>query len=474
MTPLLTLVTIVVYLLLLFVVERRSSRANNGSFFAASRQTPSWVVALAMVGAPITGITFISVPGMVGDSSFAYLQMVLGFIVGSVAIAYMLIPLYYKHNVTSLYEYLNHRFGIASHKSGAWLFLVSKLLNAALKTFVACVVVQQLLCRPLGIPFWATVVIFMLLVWLYTYRGGVRSVVWIDAVKTLCMTVCVVLAIHFVLRGLDLSLFEAIQSGYDQRLTKVFFTEEWNDSRHFVKMFLAGVFMIIAMTGLDQDMMQRTLSSRTQHSAQRNVVFASVLQAVIISLLLVLGALFHLYLADVGTSVEKADEVFTSVATDGNMPIVISILLVLGVMAATFSATAGALTSLTTALVVDIMQGKERATNHRWIHATMTVATTLLVLAFYIFSNESTINLVYSVGSYTYGPLLGLFAFGIFSKYKVRDRLVPVVVAVAPAICALLDHYSEVWFEGYKFGFELLLVNAALTIVGLLLISRRR
>ena len=474
MTPLITLVTIVVYLLLLFVVERRSSRANNGSFFAASRQTPSWVVALAMVGAPITGITFISVPGMVGDSSFAYLQMVLGFIVGSVAIAYLLIPLYYKHNVTSLYEYLNLRFGIASHKSGAWLFLVSKLLNVALKTFVASVVVQQLLCRSLGVPFLATVVIFMLLVWFYTYRGGVRSVVWIDAVKTLCMTVCVILAIHFVLSGLDLSLFEAIQSGYDQRLTKVFFTEEWNDSRHFVKMFLAGVFMIIAMTGLDQDMMQRTLSSRTQHSAQRNVVFASVLQAVIISLLLVLGALFYLYLADVGTSVEKADEVFASVATAENMPIVISILLVLGVMAATFSATAGALTSLTTSLVVDIMQGKERATSHRWIHATMTVATTLLVLAFYIFSNESTINLVYSVGSYTYGPLLGLFAFGIFSKRKVCDRLVPVVVAIAPAICVLLDHRSEAWFEGYKFGFELLLVNAALTIVGLLLISRRR
>lgn len=471
MTTLLTLITIALYLALLFMVAWRSSRKADCENFFSGRRAPGWVIALAMVGAPMTGVTFISVPGSVELSSFSYLQMVLGFIVGSVAIAYLLIPLYYKHNVTSLYEYLDSRFGVCSHRSGAWLFLASKLLGTALKTFVACLVVQQLLCAPLGVPFTVTVAVFILLVWLYTYRGGVGSVVWIDAVKTICMAVCVVFAIYFVLQSLDLSICEASSKACNKGLTKLLFVEDWNDSRHFVKMFFAGLFMIVAMTGLDQDMMQRALSSHSQRSAQRNIILASLLQAIIITLLLALGALLYLYLAEEGLSVAKADEAFAFVATRQGMPAIISVLLVLGVMAATFSSTAGALTSLTTSFAVDIAQRK--GLNHKWVHATMAAAIALLVLAFGWWSNESTINLVYQVASYTYGPLLGLFAFGIFSKRKVRDKFVPLVVIAAPIICLVLDFNSKMWFAGYEFGFEILLLNAAITIAGLHCISRK-
>ncbi len=475
MTAIPTLITLALYIALLFFVARRSGRnSDNAKFFTGGRNQSWWLVALAMVGAPLSGITFISVPGSVAVSGFSYLQMVFGFIVGSIVIAYVLIPLYYKHNVTSLYEYLDNRFGVRSHKCGAWLFLVSKLLGSSLRTFVVCLVVQQLLCTPLGVPFWVTASVFMAFVWLYTYRGGVGSVVWIDAVKTLCMVLCAVLSIVYVLNELDIPLGAAIARASDEGLTQLFFVEDWNDSRHFVKMFFAGVFMIVAMTGLDQDMMQRALSSRTQRSAQRNVIFSSVLQTVIITLLLLLGSLLYLYIADAGVEGAKGDEAFAAVAMHEGVPMIISILLVLGVTSATFSATASALTALTTSFSVDILRKKDIAEQSRkWVHAAMAIISALLVLAFEYWRNDSAINLVYSLASYTYGPLLGMFAFGIFSRRKVCDRLVPIVAIVAMTICVVLVRFSDVLFGGYKFGSEVLLVNAALTIVGLFIISRK-
>lgn len=469
MTPTLTLITLVLYLALLFVVARITSRsADNKDFFTGGRHTPAWVVALAMVGAPMTGVTFISVPGMVGQSSFAYLQMVLGFIVGSIIIAYLLIPLYYKYNVTSLYEYLDNRFGLRSHHCGAWLFLVSKLAGSAIKTLVACLVIQQLLCNYIGVPFWATSVVFVLLVWLYTYRGGVGSVVWIDAVKTICMTTCAVLCIVFVLRKLGLSPAEAVSAASDRGLSQLLFVENWRDSRHFAKMFLVGVFMIVAMTGLDQDMMQRALSSRTQKAAQRNIILASILQTVIITLLLSLGATFYLYLTDIGATIQKGDEVFAFVATQEGMPAIIHISLVLGVMAATFSATGGALTSLTTSFMVDILQKKGGSTTLRkYIHFVTAMVLIALILAFEQWGNDSTINLVYRVAGYTYGPLLGMFAFGIATRRRVCDRSVPIIVIVCLSVSLLLDLFSEQLFNGYIFGFEMLLIIAGITIIGL-------
>jgi SSS family transporter len=474
-TALLTLAVVALYVVLLFVVARLSWRGgDNAKFFTGGRNQKWWVVALAMVGAPMTGITFVSVPGMVGASGFSYLQMVLGFVVGSVVIAYLLIPLYYRYNVTSLYEYLDNRFGVQSHSAGAWLFLVSKVVVASLRVFVVCVVIQQLLCNAFGVPFWATAMIFMALVWLYTYRGGVGAVVWTDTLKTLCMVLCVVLCAVFLLRELGISFGKATLQAVDADLTKAFYFDDIDSPLHFAKMFLAGVFMIVAMTGLDQDMMQRALSSRSQRSAQRNMVVASLLQGVVITMLLVLGALLYLYLAKTKLEVAKPDEVFAFVATQEGMPTIISILLVLGVLVATFSATGGALTSLTTSFAVDVLRNKDISTaSRKWIHAAMALVLGLLVLAFEQWSSDSTINLVYRLASYTYGPLLGLFAFGVLSKRAVRDRVVPAVVLLAPLFSLVLDLNSEAWFGGYNFGFELLLVNATFTIVGFYLSSLR-
>lgn len=474
MTALLTLATVATYIALLFVVARLSVRGgDNTKFFTGGRNQHWWVVALAMVGAPMTGITFISVPGMVGASGFSYLQMALGFVVGSAIIAYWLIPLYYRHNVTSLYEYLASRFGICSHSVGAWLFLVSKVVGASLRGFVVCVVIQQLLFGAFGVPFWVTATIFMALAWLYTHRGGVGAVVWTDTLKTLCMLLCVVLCGVFLLRELNISLFEATSQAVSSGLTKVFHFENIGSSLHFVKMFFAGIFMIVAMTGLDQDMMQRALSSPTQHSAQRNMVVASLLQTAVIALLLGLGVLLYLYLAKMGTADVKPDEVFAFVATQKGMPTAISILLVLGVVSASFSATGGALTSLTTSFVVDVLNNKDISpTKRKLLHGCMAVLVLLLVLAFERWSTASSIDLFYRLASYTYGPLLGLFAFGLLSKREVYDRYVPIVALLSPMCCVLLDTFSKELFWGYEFGFEILLLNAMFTIVGLIFLSK--
>ena len=475
MTPLLTLAIVFLYVVLLFVVARLSGHSgDNAKFFTGGRNQSWWVVALAMVGAPMTGITFISVPGAVEAEGFSYLQMVLGFVVGSVVIAYWLIPLYYRHNVTSLYEYLDSRFGERSHKTGAWLFLLSKISGASLRAFVVCVVLQQLLFDSLGVPFWATTMLFMLLVWLYTYRGGVGSVVWSDLLKTLCMVLCVILCGVFLLHEIDMPLADVAKTASDNGLTKIFFFDDIDSSLHFAKMFLAGLFMIVAMTGLDQDMMQRALSTSSQRSAQRNMVLASLLQTVVIAMLLGLGALLYLYLAKRGIEVAKSDEAFAFVATSEGMPAIISVLLVLGVVSASFSSTGGALTSLTTSFAVDILRNKEISTSARkWLHAAMAAVLTALVLAFEQWSTDSSLNLFYRLASYTYGPLLGLFAFGILSKRDICDRCVPAIIA-APILCGALDFFSPKLFNGYTFGFEILLLNGAITMLGLLLISKKK
>ena len=477
MTTFLTLAIVVAYIALLFVVSRFSASTNHST---TPQKHPRWLVTLAMVGAAITGITFVSVPGSVGQDAFSYLQMGLGFIVAYIVIAYWLIPLYYKHNVVSLYEYLNNRFGTVSHATGAWLFLVAKILGAALKVFVVCLVLQQLLGSPLGAPFWATTMAFMLLAWLYTHRGGLSSVIWADLIKTLCMVACVVISMIFVLRALDLSFIEAFRLSSERGVTKTLFFDDINNSRHFLKLFVSGIFIVIATTGLDQDLMQRILSSDSLRSAQRNMVLSSFIQVAVIALFLVLGTIFFLYMDKNGHSGVVADEVYAFISSQGDMPAVMSSLLVLGVVASSFSSIGGSLTALTTSFMVDILHGRQRFDERRFakinhiVHLAMTVVIILAIIAFGLWGDGCSINLFYKMSSYTFGPLLGMFTFGFFSKRKVRDRYVPIIVLLSPAICALLDHYSEVWFGGYQFGFELLLVNALITILGLLAISRNK
>lgn len=472
---LLTLAIIAAYIVLLFVVAHLSgkNRANT-----ATKRNPRWLLLVALVSAPMTGITFISIPGSVGQNAFAYLQLNLGVIVAYAIIAYGLVPLYYRHNVTSLYEYLDSRFGVSSHATGAWFFLISKILSASLRLLVVCMVIQQLLCNPLGVPFGVTVALFTMLVWLYTHRGGVSSVVWADLVKTICMVACAAISIIFVLNTLDISFVEAMEMGSSKGLTKTFFFDDINDSRHFIKMFLSGVFVVIASTGLDQDIMQRVLSSDTPRSAQRNMVFSSIFQVLLIALLLVLGAIFYIYIAESGVTGVTGDEAFTYIASQERMPILMSALLVLGVVAATFSSTGGSMTALTTSFTVDILHSKQRFTEkqsrkaHHIVHFVVAVVMVVLVFLFERWGNDSAIDLFYTLSSYTYGPLLGMFVFGIFTKRKVCDKLVPFVAIAAPLICFVLDCNSKSWFGGYEFGFEILLLNAAITICGLYFLSR--
>lgn len=479
MTTTLSLITLVGYLLLLFVIAGRSSRnANNATFFTGGRQQSPLIVGIALMGAPISGISLISLPGSVAGGAFSYLQFMFGVIVGYIIIAYLLIPLFYRLNVTSLYEYLDSRFGISSHRSGAWIFFVSKVLSASLRAFVICIVVQQLLCNALGVPFFVTAMVFMLLVWLYTRRGGVASIVWTDVLKTLCMVGCITLAILFVLRSLDLSIGEAMARASERGFTQLFFFDDVNDSRHFLKMFISGIFLIVANTGLDQDVMQRVLSSRTERSAQRNMVLSSVMQTIIIGMMLVLGAMLHLYLAESNLNVAKPDDVFVFVATREGVPIALSALLILGIVSATFSTTGSALTSLTTAFTMDILGGSKRYTEERLTrvrkvtHIAIAAILLMLIFVFERWSNDSAINLFYRLASYTYGPLLGMFTFGIFTKRHVHDRWIPIVVVLAPTLSFLLDHYSQTLFGGYNFGFEILLVNAAFTMLGMLILSK--
>lgn len=470
----LTLVVAAAYILLLFVVSHLSGSDRNAT---AKSRHPRWLVTLAMVGAAVTGITFVSLPGSVEQDAFSYLQMNLGFIVAYVVIAYWLIPIYYRHNVTSLYEYLDERFGTISQTTGAWFFLVAKMLGAALRVFVVCLVLQQLLCAPLHIPFWITVTVFMALAWLYTHRGGVSSVIWADLIKTICMVACVVLSILFVLRSLDISFVEAMKQGSQQGLTQIFFFDDINSSRHFLKLFISGIFIVIASTGLDQDLMQRILSSDSVRSAQRNMVLSSFIQVAFLALMLMMGAIFFLYTRKNNLPSPTADEMFAFVASQRDMPMLMGTLLVLGVVASTFSSVGGSLTALTTSFMVDILHGRKRFEEkhylkiHHFVHFIMAALMILTIFAFAAWSDGCSINLYFKMSSYTFGPLLGMFAFGALSKRRVCDKWVPLVAILSPTLCAPLDYYSEQLFAGYQFGFEILLLNAALTIIGLWFVS---
>lgn len=496
MSPTIVIITIASYIALLFVVAWLSGRnADNSDFFTGGRRSP-WVVAmLGMVSAAMSGVTFISVPGSVAASGFSYLQMVAGFIVGYLVIAFVLVPLYYRLNVTSLYEYLGMRFGRHSHKVGAAIFLLSRTLLTALRAYVVCTVLQIAIFDHYDIPFFVNAVLFVLLTQLYTHRGGVRTIVWTDTLRTLSLVGSLVLCIALIMRSEGLSFGESVTSIADHPYSRIWFAEDWNDSRHFAKQFIAGVFMVVAMTGLDQDMMQRTLSCRSKNEAQRNLIVAVMLQAVVIVLFLALGVLLYIYLenagirahedslfpmftADGAVAIAKADHVFPFVATSGLLPISIGVLFILGLISSTYSATGSAMTALTTSFTIDILRGQERfdeGTLRRMrnvVNIGVAVVLTTLIIIFDAVSNETILDTFYAVASYTYGPLLGIFAFGILSHRAIRDRLMVVVVIAAPLLCLMLDTYSAEWFGGYHFGFEILIINALLTMAGLYAISK--
>ncbi len=476
MNPLTILIVIACYFALLFFISYLAGRkADNAGFFSGNRSSNWLLVAMSTIGAAISGVTFVSVPGMVATSGWAYMQMVLGFTVGQFLIAYVLIPLYYKFNLTSIYQYLQQRFGMGTYKSGAWLFFVSKMLGASVRLFVVSEVLQLLVFDKLAVPvpFWVNAIITVLIVYLCTFKGGVKSLIWTDLLKTCCLILSVALCIYFVLRaGVN------IEGWTSSEMTRTFFFDDPKSGNYFWKQFLAGVFLVIATTGLDQDLMQRTLSCKNPRESQKNLIVGALMQIVVIGLFLFLGYLLYTYAAQTGvTEVAnlKGDEVFPFLATGNYFPVIVGVLFIIGFIAAAYSAAGGALTALTTSFTVDILN-KEKADNltkiRTWVHIGMAILMAVCIYVIHLLNDDSVIQTVYKVASYTYGPLLGMFCFGIFTKKQVRDRWIPIAVIAAPVITWIIDVNSKVWFNGYEFSHERLILNAALTALGMLLLIK--
>ena len=479
MNPLTILIVIACYFALLFFISYIAGRkADNAGFFSGNRSSNWLLVAMSTIGAAISGVTFVSVPGMVATSGWAYMQMVLGFTVGQIVIAYVLIPLYYKFNLTSIYQYLQQRFGMSTYKSGAWLFFVSKMLGASVRLFVVGEVLQLLVFGPLGVPFWVNAIFTVLIVYLCTFKGGVKSLIWTDLLKTCCLILSVALCIYFVLRaGVN------IDGWTSSHMTRTFFFDNPKEGTYFWKQFLAGIFLVIATTGLDQDLMQRTLSCKNPRESQKNLIVGALMQIVVIGLFLFLGFLLYSYANQMGVALInaegtplKGDDVFPFLATGNYFPVIVGILFIIGFIAAAYSAAGSALTALTTSFTVDILN-KENDSNltkvRTLVHIGMAVLMVVCIYVIHMLNNDSVIQTVYKVASYTYGPLLGMFCFGIFTKRQVRDRWIPIAVSLAPVITWVIDVNSAVWFNGYVFSHERLILNALLTFVGMVCLIKR-
>ncbi len=476
--PVIVILTIAAYFLLLMLVGRLSSRgADNSTFFTGGRTAPWPVVAFAMVGAMISGVTFISVPGMVVGKGYAYLQMVLGFIVGYIVIAFVLVPLFYRRNLISIYGYLEERFGRGTYRTGAWFFFASKMLGAAVRFFVVCAVLQFLVFEPLGVPFIFNVAATIALIWLYTVNGGVKTLIWTDTLKSFCLIASVVLCIYFVARNLGLDFGGMVSAIGSHPSSRMFFFDDPMAGTYFWKQFIAGVFMAIATNGLDQDMMQRNLACRDSRQSQKNMIVSGVSQFFVVALFLLLGTLLAIFLERNGIAVpEKTDDIFGLVATHSAMPAIVGILFVLGLVSAAYSAAGSALTSLTTSFTVDILGAHrskaddELTRTRKRVHIGMSAIMGAIIVAFYYLSNQDAISAVYTLASYTYGPILGLFVFGLSLGRPVRDRYVPFVCISAPAL-SWLTQWALARYAGYETSFELLLINAAFTFIGLFLLS---
>jgi len=473
------LASMVGYFILLFIISWAASRkSDTATALSGGRQAPWPVVAIAMLGAPISGVTFVSVPGMVVTKGFSYMQMALGFIVGYFVIAYVLIPLFYKRNLVSIYGYLEQRFGGNTHKSGAWFFFISKMLGAAVRFYVVCVTLQALVFGPLHIPFIINVVVTIALIFLYTLQGGVKTVIWTDTLKSLCLILSVVLSIWFIAKGLGYDLAGLCKAVAGDETSRVFFFDNPKEGTYFWKQFIAGIFMVIATTGLDQDLMQRSLACKNASESQKNLIVSVLLQVVVIALFLVLGTLLTMHVRANGIPMpEKTDELFATVAFSKGMPVVLGVLFIIGLVAAAYSAAGSALTSLTTSFTVDILEADKRQDDarlgrtRRLVHVAMAACMGLVILIFYAISNSDAISAVYTLASYTYGPILGLFTFGMLFKQPVRDRWVPLVCIAAPVISFAIQWWLKARFD-YTLGFELLLLNAALTMLGLALLIK--
>ncbi len=479
MNPYISLLILVVYFGMLITVSIFTSRgADTNTFFTANRQSPWYLVAFGMIGTSLSGVTFVSVPGAVANIQFSYFQVVIGYILGYFVIGTVLMPLYYRLNLISIYSYLEQRFGFWSYKTGSGFFLLSRTVGSAVRLYVAAQVLQLALFKPLGVPFEVAVAITIFLIWIYTFKGGVKTIIVTDTLQTFFLITAVVLTIVLVSSELNLNgigdIWTTVQkSGYSQ-----IFYWDTNDPKNFFKQFFAGVFIAIVMTGLDQDLMQKNLTCKNIGEAQKNMFWFVVVLVIVNFLFLSLGALLYVYAEAQGIpATPKTDDFYPMLALN-HLGLVVGVTFLLGITAATYASSDSALTALTTAFCIDFMNIEKRPEENRasikfWVHVGFSVIFYLVILIFNRMNNKEVITAVFDLAGYTYGPLLGLFSFGAFLKRPVKDRIVPFVCILSPILTYIINDHSAEWFNGYKFGFERLIINGLITFIGLWLLHDR-
>ena len=478
MNPLVLLLIIIAYFaLLLWVAYRTGKGSNNESFFIGNRKSNWMLVAFGMIGTSLSGVTFVSVPGAVGADQFHYLQITIGYLIGYIVIAYVLLPLYYRLKLTSIYGYLQQRMGKLSYKSGAWIFIVSRLVGATARLYLVVNILQLTILDSLGVPFIVTTLVILGMIILYTYEGGVKTIVWTDTLQTTCMLLGLIICSVYMMNNLDLNFMESISEMNKLGYTEVFNTDV-NSKAFFFKQILAGAFITITMTGIDQEMMQKSLSVTKLKDSQKNMVTLGFILVVVISLFLFMGGLLHLY-GNTEHVASFGDQLFPDIALN-HMPPFISIIFIVALISALFPSADGAMTALTSSLCIDVfglrekpISQKEQEKFRKRVHLIVAFAFLVMVIIFKLINDNSMIGLILKMAGFTYGPLLGLFAFGIFTKFQVKDKWVPYVCIASPVISFLIDKYQENFFGDFKIGLELLIINGLITFFGLWLIRKK-
>ncbi len=465
---------------LLLISHFTNKGGSNADFFKAGKQSPWYLVAFGMVGASLSGVTFISVPGWVEASQFGYYQVVLGYILGYAVVGLVLLPLYYRLNLTSIYTYLGDRFGKVSHKTGASFFLLSRLIGSSFRLYLVAVVFQTLIFDAAGFPFWATVSITILFIWLYTFKSGINTIVWTDTLQTLFMLSAAGIAIYYLSNSLGIAGSDLIGYVSESEMSKMFFFDDFKSANFFWKQFISGAFITIVMTGLDQDMMQKNLTCKSLKDAQKNMFWFTVVLVVVNLIFLVLGLLLISFAQENSISVERPDLLFPTIATQSGLGLTMAIFFCLGLIAAAFSSADGTLTSLTTSFCIDILNIETKYSQEqqlkirKQVHKVVALVFIGTMLIFeYIIKNESVIERLFTFAGYTYGPLLALFAFGLFTKWNVKDQWVPIIAILSPILSYIISVNSSIWF-GFEFGFFILILNGLLAFMGLILIRAKQ
>ncbi|MDD5695334.1 MAG: sodium:solute symporter [Bacteroidales bacterium] len=465
--------------LLFFITWLTARRATNRAFYIGNKESPWYIVAYGMIGASLSGVTFMSIPGYVGSTQFSYMMVVFGYLIGYFTIAMVLLPLYYRLNLTSIYTYLEQRFGFWSYKTGAFYFLLSRTIGASFRMFLVVNVLQVFVFDAWGVPFVVTTAIFIVLILLYTFKGGIKTIIWTDTVQTTFMLLALIVSIYLIMKGLNLDLGSMIKTVVDSDYSQMIF-RDWHDRRNFLKQFLSGIFIAISMTGLDQEMMQKNLSCRSLKEAQKNMFSFSFLVVFINLIFLFLGASLYLFATNQGIALPlRSDDLFPTIAIN-HLGSFAGVVFIIGLISAAYPSADGALTSLTTSFSIDFLglpkrqnlSEKQKEKIRYLVHASFAILLLAVIVVFRAINDQAVIDKLFTVAGYTYGPLLGLFAFGLFTPYSVRDRWVPWIALVSPVICYILSIHSVAWFDGYHFGFELLILNGLITFCGLLLVHR--